>query len=233
MAEDAIRLDNGDMLRGKIIKVTSDKVEFESGVLGKLSLDRKHVSGIVFDAAQPGVPAQAGAPAAAPGQAAKPGGQGQQPAESVQKLIRDLAPEKLGPRELKELERGAKRNKTPEDVIEELRRDGIAPGTLEAIHSAVPGLAAPEVQDHFNDRVDGLISGDLDIGDIRKDAEKAVADLEELQADLGPDGAALNGYLSILKGFIKKTTPAPAPMPKGSPEGRSQAAPQAAPQGGK
>ncbi len=203
-AEDVIRLNNGDTLRGKILQVGRDKIEFESSSLGKLELDRKKVAAIVFDAFQPAPAAGKTAPAGNKPAAPEQGGD---PDESVQKLIRDLAPEKFGPRELKELERGAKRNKTPEDVVKQLRTEGIAPGTVESIQAGIPGLATPEVQDYFNDRVDGLKSGDVDISDIRKDAQDAVTQLEDLQKDLGPDGAALNGYLSILKGFIEKTKP--------------------------
>jgi len=212
-AEDAIRLENGDTLRGVIVKITGDKVEFESKILGKLTLDRKRVSGIVFDAFQPENKPAATQPAGSQPANRKPADNGKAPAPSVQKLLRDLAPEKFGPRELKELERGAKRNKTPEGAVEELRKNGIAPGTREALQAAMPGFAVPEVQDYFNDRVDGLKSGDLDISDIRKDAENAVEQLEDLKKDLGPSGAALDGYLSILKGFIEKTKPGPAPMP--------------------
>ena len=70
---------------------------------------------------------------------------------------------------------------------------------------------------YFNDKVTGLASGRLNLQDIRKDAVKARDGLKDLQKDLGPDGRALEGYLSILNAFIDQTTPPKnekAPMKK-------------------
>jgi hypothetical protein len=57
------------------------------------------------------------------------------------------------------------------------------------------------------------MTGKLNIQDVRKDAITARDGLLDLQKDLGPEGAALNGYLSILNKFIRETEPPPATKP--------------------
>jgi hypothetical protein len=66
--------------------------------------------------------------------------------------------------------------------------------------------SSPEAKKYFTDRVGGLISGDLNIEDVRNDAKKVVVELEGLKQDLGPQaGQALDGYLSLLKRFLRET----------------------------
>jgi hypothetical protein len=72
----------------------------------------------------------------------------------------------------------------------------------------LPGFASPEVKSYFDDRVGGLISGAVSLEDIRQDAIGARDQLIDLKKDLGPDAAALDGYLGILEGFIRATAPA-------------------------
>ena len=50
-----------------------------------------------------------------------------------------------------------------------------------------------------------MLSGRLNIQDIRKEAVSAVDQIKEIQKDLGPNANALNGYLSILENFIQET----------------------------
>jgi hypothetical protein len=79
---------------------------------------------------------------------------------------------------------------------------------------------SPEAQEYFSERVGGLISGQLDVGDIRKDAEKAVTELEDLKREFGPQmGPAIDPYLGILKRFLRETAPA-ADQPAASPSDR-------------
>ena len=58
------------------------------------------------------------------------------------------------------------------------------------------------------DRVGGLMSGRISIDDIRDDAIDARDQIRDLEKDLGPQASrALEGYLSILDGFIQETAP--------------------------
>ncbi len=80
-----------------------------------------------------------------------------------------------------------------------------------ALQTKFPLLNTPEASGYFNDTLGGLMTGKLNIQDVRKDAVKARDELKSLQDELGPEtGAALNGYMSILNKFIRETEPAPS-----------------------
>jgi hypothetical protein len=60
--------------------------------------------------------------------------------------------------------------------------------------------------------VQGLTKGDLDVGDIRKDAIRVREEFRKTAKSLGPEGdktlnQALGGYLHILDNFIRETEP--------------------------
>jgi len=90
-------------------------------------------------------------------------------------------------------------------VLEKLRRDGVPEREIAELYEQTPLLRSPAASREFNKRLDGLITGQMDLGDIRKDALKVTEQLKELKADLGPEGAALDGYLQILEGFLDQT----------------------------
>ena len=69
----------------------------------------------------------------------------------------------------------------------------------------------PEAVSKYNELVNGLLSGQLSVGDIRQQAQSAAAQIREMKRELGPDaGDALDGYLQILDSFIKETANEPA-----------------------
>jgi hypothetical protein len=100
-----------------------------------------------------------------------------------------------------------------DDVLKELQGGGLNPQMIGELQAKFPLLNTPEAGQYFNDTVGGLMTGKLNIQDVRKDAITARDGLLDLQKDLGPEGAALNGYLSILNKFIRETEPPPAAKP--------------------
>lgn len=189
---DAIRLENGDTLHGKVLSVTDKQVTFQSEVHGKMVLKRKQVVAIVLGDANP---------------TAKKPAQGYQKGESVKDLLDRLVPKNFGVQQLRDLEKGKQPAPNPEDAVDQLRTEGVDPALVNELKARLPGFSSPPVQQYFNDRVQGLMSGKITLGDIRKDAVNARDQLNDLKKDLGPDGAVLDGYLSILDGFLKETTP--------------------------
>jgi len=133
--------------------------------------------------------------------------QGYQEGESVKDILNRLVPKNFGVKQVRELEKGQQPAPNPDDVVEQLRTEGVDPALVNELKLRLPGFTSPPVQKYFNDTVDGLISGKITLGDIRNDAVKARDQLNDLKKDLGPDGAVLDGYLSILDGFIKETAP--------------------------
>ena len=66
--------------------------------------------------------------------------------------------------------------------------------------------ATPEARSKFRELAGGYLTGKVTVGDIRAEARSAVAQLKALKAELGEDGdTSLDGYLTILEGFLNET----------------------------
>ena len=86
--------------------------------------------------------------------------------------------------------------------------------------------AGPEATSKYQEMVNGFLSGQLSVGDIRSQAKSAADQLRAARKDLGEDaGLALDGYLAILDSFLKETgSSADAPKPSATPAPRSKPA---------
>jgi hypothetical protein len=74
---------------------------------------------------------------------------------------------------------------------------------------------SPEAGGKFDELVNGLMTGKLNVQDIRREAQMSAQQLEELKRELGDEaGDLLDSYLEILNGFLKETS---APTSKLSP----------------
>lgn len=180
VSADAIELVNGDRINGTVVGLTADELRLKSEVLGELKIPRTKVGAIYLGDFRP-------AAVATPTTAAT-----SQPAAAPTSPLQSLG--------------GG--GESPEDLIRRIQKEGINRGALGDIEKQFPLLADPAAKKYFNDTLTGLATGDKGVQDIRKDAVKARDVLIDLKKDLGPDGAALNGYLGILNKFIDETTPA-------------------------
>jgi hypothetical protein len=84
---------------------------------------------------------------------------------------------------------------------------------IEQVQREVLGTANPEANQLFQELVQGLASGSLNLGDIRAQAKQTLDEVKELQKDLGDEDMAglLNSYVSILENFVQQSTNAPPP----------------------
>ncbi len=96
---------------------------------------------------------------------------------------------------------------TAADALRQLQEQGISREQMSALRKEMPMLALPQAKSYFDQTVTGLMSGEIDLSKVRKDAIKARDELELLKKDLGPNGHMLNGYLGILNNFIAETDP--------------------------
>ncbi len=230
-AADTIHLRNGDRIHGKVLELTEQEVKLQSEIHGIFKLPRDKVLSISIG----DVPADPQPAARAPVPRGVAGGRAPAPG-SVDELLDRMLPKNFDQQTVKELGNAAgaaggigAAEGTVDQVIEQLRTEGVPAELMSELNLMLPGFSSPGVQGYFNDRVNGLIDGSLDINDIRRDATKAADELRSLQAELGPEGAALNGYLGILEGFLQSTAPPPAAIaPKAA--APRPAAPQSAPQ---
>jgi len=62
---------------------------------------------------------------------------------------------------------------------------------------------SPEAAGKYDEMVNGLLGGQMNLSDLRKQAETSAQQLRDLKRELGPDtDEALDGYLKILDAFI-------------------------------
>jgi len=80
---------------------------------------------------------------------------------------------------------------------------------MQQIEGQLQGSGGSEARAKFNEMMGGLLTGRLNVSDIRREAQSAAAQLRALKRELGDDtGWGLDGYLSILDNFVKETAPA-------------------------
>ena len=206
---DRLQLSNGDEIEGKLIETSEKEIRFRHEILGEIVLPRDRVHAIELGLKRGGKRIMAdGSPAGA---------------ETPEQIVDRLVNPDVTPNSVKKLGKNQHQHRSADAAIAELRIKGVDDQTMNQLHGMLPGFGSPEVQKYFHEQVNGLMSGSLSIGDIRKDAIDARDELKELMDDLGPSGAALNGYFGILDSFIEQTDPnAPltppgiAPLPRGT-----------------
>jgi hypothetical protein len=72
--------------------------------------------------------------------------------------------------------------------------------------------AGPQANGKFDELLTGLMSGKMDINDLRAQAKSAADQLRSMKKDMGGDaGQTLDAYLSVLDNFLAQNTPASAP----------------------
>ena len=112
-------------------------------------------------------------------------------------------------------DRGTAGPKSVEDILKQIQEGGVDKGLTKSLESEFPLLSTPEVRAYFDKTVGGLISGDINIGDLRKQAIDARNQVKDLERELGPEATqALSGYMSILEKFIRETEPKKSVQPK-------------------
>jgi hypothetical protein len=115
---------------------------------------------------------------------------------------------------------------TKPDPLRELRANT---NLIQQVQQQVLGDASPEATAKYNELLGGLMSGKLNVNDIRVQAQSAADQLRTLKRELGDEagGDTLDTYLSILDKFVKETAStesattnaAPPPAPTKKPQG--------------
>ncbi|QDT35944.1 hypothetical protein [Stratiformator vulcanicus] len=186
---DTIRLENGDTLSGHVKSLDDQNLVLASDVLGDVTLKRTKVAEIYLGDNRPQEPVATVVPA-----------------PPKQDATANKAGGVAGALGLGQGTLPAQQNLN--DILGQLQSGGVSADTMEGLQQQFPLLADPKVSSMFRDRVGGLMSGRLDVQDIRKDAVQALDMIEELEADLGPQAAqALQGYKGILQNFVQRSAP--------------------------
>jgi hypothetical protein len=70
---------------------------------------------------------------------------------------------------------------------------------------------SPEAAGKYDAMVNGLMTGQMNLSDLRREAQSSADQLRELKRDLGPDaGDSLENYLEVLDHFLKESAAEPA-----------------------
>jgi hypothetical protein len=109
--------------------------------------------------------------------------------------------------------------KTNMDLSAALRHPGTDTNFIQQIRDQMLA-GSPEAASKYDAMVSGLLSGQLNINDLRRQAQSSADQLRALKRELGPDaGDSFDGYLEVLDNFLKEAAaepanPAAAPQPK-------------------
>jgi hypothetical protein len=94
----------------------------------------------------------------------------------------------------------------PAEALRGIRRQT---NLVQQVQTEMLGGAGPEAAAKFNELLDGLSTGKMDMNGLRAEARSAAEQLRALKKELGPDGGGeLDGYLAILESFLRQTPPA-------------------------
>ena len=112
--------------------------------------------------------------------------------------------------------------KTNLDLSAAFKNLGADAEAVRQIREQLLGGANPEAKQKYDELVGGLLSGRLNMSDLRKEAISSANQLRALKKDLGPEGDSLDAYLEILDNFLKQssdseTVPGSAPRSSGKP----------------
>ena len=186
---DVVELINGDRYQGTVVSMTEGFLEFQSEIQGRVKLPRDKVATITLHSPTARKPlAKTGTP---PPVAAPLILSGASAADA------NSAPS------------------TPADaVVQQMRREGIDPKMISQVQEQIFGKGSPEASQKFNQTMAGLVSGQLNIGDIRVQAQNSINQIKDAKKELGGDaGDMLDGYLAILEKFVQQSGTADAGSP--------------------
>jgi hypothetical protein len=91
------------------------------------------------------------------------------------------------------------------DLTTALRGIGDQTNLIQQVQSQFLGSASPEAISKFNELLNGLSTGKIDLNGLRAEAQSAADQLRSLQKDSGPDASdAMDSYLAILDSFLQE-----------------------------
>ncbi len=96
-------------------------------------------------------------------------------------------------------------NVSPE-LAASLRQLGANTNLIQQVQAQFLGGAGDEANKKFTEMLSALGSGKMTVNDLRTEAKSAADQLRALKREMGDDaGPTLDGYLTILDGFLKET----------------------------
>jgi hypothetical protein len=104
---------------------------------------------------------------------------------------------------------------TAPDLSAVLRQLGTQTNLIRQVQDQLLAGAGPEANAKFNDLLAGLMSGKLNVNNLRTEARSVADQVRAARKDLGDDaGDMLDTYLAVLDAFLKETAPSGGPAAK-------------------
>lgn len=174
---DQIEMTNGDRYVGRVVTLGPDTLVVQSEVLGTLKLPRTRISSITLSTL-PKIGATNTLNA--------------RPILSRSNLVARAAISGT--------------TNTSQDLSTAIRQLAGSSNSIQQVQQQLLAGAGPEAQTKFNDLVGGLLSGRVNMDDLRAQAKSTLAQAKAMRKDLGEEGGGmLDSYLSILESFLKET----------------------------
>jgi hypothetical protein len=183
---DQVEMSNGDRYVGRVLSLSNDTLLLQSEVLGALRLPRARISTISLE------PRAAGFTGFTTNVA--------RPAPLV---LRSNSATRVS---------AAISTNAAAEFSAAMRQLGTNSKTVQQVQDQLLTGAGPEAQAKFNDLVGGLMSGKVDLNQLRAEAKSTMDQAKRARGDMGEEGGGmLDSYLAILDSFLKETEPAVAP----------------------
>jgi len=182
LSADQVDMKNGDRYFGQVLVVTADTVTMKSEILGKITVPRRLVASLIL-----GTNATITAPLATDVVNGVP-----QPTVKSPVAITTMPP--VGQPNTDANLAAAFKNLGPNgtNFIGQIRDQMLA--------------GSPEAAGKYDETVNSLMNGSLNVNDIRRQAKASADQLRELKKQLGPDAdESLDTYLQVLDNFLKET----------------------------
>ena len=104
------------------------------------------------------------------------------------------------------------------NIAAQLRAMGGSSNSIEQVRQQMLTGADPAATQKYNELIGGLMSGKLNVNDIRNEAKTSIQQINQLKQELGPEaGDALDSYLAILRSFVNESEPVTPPMTPATP----------------
>lgn len=180
MPADEVDMQNGDRYFGKVVSVSADTVVMNSEMLGKINVQRQKVSGLLFGSNGTNAPLIVSGPIA----------------HSFSSTNLATAPVLASSTAL---------GNTNVDLSAAFRQLGTDTNFLGQIRQQMLA-GSPEAAGKYDQMVNGLMNGSMNLNDLRQQAKASADQLRQLKSQLGPDADdSLNAYLEVLDNFVKET----------------------------
>ena len=171
---DEVVMQNGDMLNGEVLSMSTNSLVLQDDNLGTLTLPRAKITSVAFGKVNPPAPWVAA------------------PANNIVVAHPYNQPETNAVSDLEAALRGI-RGQT---------------NLIQQVQAQVLGSSAsPEAVNKFNELLDGLSTGKIDMNELRAQAQAAADQLESFTNEMGPDASGeAESYLAILNSFLRETS---------------------------